>query len=686
MNSLELNKETELTPKENTVEVDAALEQPTVENENVTETADETQQKEVNPTETVDEAEQEEVNPTELADETQQEEVNPTETADETSPEEVKEVVHPPEKEQVQVQEEKTETSVSAVEEKKNYGALERAELIELLKALIDKEVKEVKDDVEQIKQWFYKKLKAEIEEQKKLFVESGGEEADFKSIKDELEEVLKSLLADFKAKKAALSARIEQEKENNLLQKQHILKQMKALTETTNDVSSCIGEFKDLQQKWKTIGAVPSAHTTDLWKQYNQLQEKFWDLIKINNELREYDFKKNLELKIALCEAAERLRKEKNIVTAARQIQKLHEEWREIGPVARDIREKIWHRFKEITSEINRKHQTHFTDLRQGEEENLNAKIALCEKLEAFDTSELKSYNAWDRAAEEIKKMQEEWRAIGFAPRKENQALFDRYRKACNEFFDKKTAYYKDAKSEMTENLEKKKALCEQAEALKDSIDWKEASEQLMKLQRQWKEIGHVQKKHSDEIWKRFIAACDYFFEQKNKNVSGQRSEEHGNLKAKQEIITKITNIDVSEPTKAHAILKELIEEFRKIGHVPFREKDKIHKAYRKAVDKLFDALNIDESNRRLESFKGNLDDMINKGEKKVYREREKMFRAYERLKSEIATYENNFGFFTSTSKKANSMLKEMERKIESLKEEAKLIEQKIRLIDDKL
>jgi len=636
MNSLELNKETELTPKENTVETTSILEQqPVVENEISVETAEE-----------------------------------------EIPQEKVKE----------EVQEEKTENSASAVEEKKNYAALERAELIELLKALIDKEVQEAKDEVEQIKQWFYKKLKAENEEQKKLFVESGGVEAEFKSLKDELEEVLKSLLADFKAKKAALSAHIEQEKENNLLQRQNILEQMKALTETTNDVSSHIGEFKDLQQKWKTIGAVPSAHTTDIWKQYNQLQEKFWDLIKINNELREYDFKKNLELKIVLCESAERLREEKNIVAAARQMQKLHEEWREIGPVARDVREKIWHRFKEITSEINRKHQAHFTDLRQDEEENLKAKIALCEKLEAFDTSELKSYNAWDKAAEEIKKMQEEWRTIGFAPRKENQTLFDRYRKACNEFFDKKMAYYKGAKSDMSENLEKKKALCEQAEALKDSTDWKEASEKLIKLQRQWKEIGHVQKKYSDEIWKRFIAACDYFFEQKNKNVSSQRSGEHENLKSKQEIIIKITNIDVSDSAKAHAILKELIEEFRKIGHVPFKEKDKIHKTYREAVDKLFDALNIDEANRRLESFKGNLENMVNKGEKKIYHEREKMVRAYERLKSEIATYENNFGFFTSTSKKANNLLKEMERKIENLKEEAKLIEQKIRLIDDKL
>jgi len=370
----------------------------------------------------------------------------------------------------------------------------------------------------------------------------------------------------------------------------------------------------------------------------------------------------------------------------AARQLQKLHEEWREIGPVARDMREEIWTRFKEATSEINRKHQSHFDVLRQSEEENLAAKIVLCERLEALETSELKSYNAWDKATDDIKKMQEEWRSIGFAPRKENQALFDRYRKACNEFFDEKAAYYKDAKVELSENLEKKKALCEQAEALKDNTDWKETTDRFVKIQREWKEIGMIPRKYSDELWKRFIAACDYFFEQKGKSTSSQRSGELENLKAKQGIIEQINNLDISNPTKAHADLKDLIEKFRNVGHVPFRDKDKIYKTYRLAVDKQFDALNIDANNRRLDSFRNNLEDMSTKGEQKLYYEREKLMRSNDHLKSEIATYENNIGFFSSTSKKADNMLKEMERKIENLREESRLIEQKIKMIEDKL
>ena len=644
MNSLELNKEPEILPEEKTVESTAAVEQPTVENDVLAEEVTETQQ--------------------------------------ETVTDEVKDEVQTPE--QVQVQE--VENEAVSVEEKKNYNAMSREELVEELKTLVHKDINLVRDDVELVKQVFYRKLKTEIDEQKKQFAENAENAgAEFKAAKDDIEENLKSLLSEFKAKKAAQAARIEQEKENNLLQKQHILEQMKALTETTNDVSSCIGEFKDLQQKWKTIGSVPSEKTTELWKQYNLLQEKFWDLIKINNELREYDFKKNYELKLALCEAAERLLGEKDIVSMARQMQKLHEEWREIGPVSREVREEIWKRFKETTGAINKKHQAHFVGLRQKEEENLVAKTALCEKLEAFDVSELKSYNAWDKAVEKVKKIQEEWRKLGFAPRKENQALFDRYRKACDSFFEKKTAFYKESKSEMTENLEKKKALCEEAEALKDSTDWKETTEKLIKIQRRWKEIGQVQRKYSDELWKRFIAACDYFFEQKLKNTSKGRSEEAENLKAKQEIIEKIKNLDVSNASQAHTELKKLMEEYRKIGHVPFKEKDKIFKIYRQEVDKLFDALNIDEANRRLDSFRNNLEDMTAKGEQKLYREREKLIRTYEQLKQQIATYENNIGFFTS-SKKANSMLQEMERKIDGLKEEAKLIEQKVKLIDSKI
>ncbi|NDV47337.1 DUF349 domain-containing protein [Paludibacter sp. 221] len=602
------------------------------------------------------------------------------------------EAVHAPDSEktseeavQEPVQEEKV-VQTDSNKAKSDYNSYDRKELVEALRELLAKEVEDIKEDVELIKQLFYKRQKAEIEAAKKSFIENGGEEADFKPKKDELEGILKTLLGDFRSKKAALQARIEQEKENNLLQKQHILEQMKTLTETTDDVSSHINEFKELQQKWKTIGQVPATMSTELWKQYNLYQEKFWDLIKINNELREYDFKKNLETKTAICEAAERLLGEDDIVVASRQLQKLHEEWREIGPVARDMRESVWNRFKEVTSEINKKHQAYYDGLKKGEEENETLKIAVCEKIEAVDTSELKTYNAWDKATETVMSYQEEWRAIGFAPRKVNQKLFERYRNACDTFFAAKAAFYKAAKAEMTENFEKKKALCEQAEAMKDSTDWKETSDKFVKIQREWKEIGPVQKKYSDELWKRFIAACDYFFEQKGKNVTDQRSVEADNLAKKQEIIAKIEGLDTSNPSEAYNMLKGLMEEFRSVGFVPFKEKDKVYKAYRTAIDAKFDVLNIDASNRRMESFRSNLEDMADKGDRKLYRERDKLVRTYEHLKSEIATYENNIGFFSATSKKADNMLKEMERKIENLKEECKLIEQKIELIDEKL
>ena len=567
------------------------------------------------------------------------------------------------------------------------YASLDRAALVQALREAVNREVQEAKEDVELIKQFFYKKLNQELEEQKKAFLEAeDADEADFKPERDELEATLKSLLSDFKAKKAAYAARMEQERENNLLQKQHILEQMRAIAESADDVAGHINEFKDLQQRWKTIGAVPAPMSTDLWKQYNLVQEKFWDLIKINNELREYDFKKNLEAKILLCEAAEKLAEEADVVAAARQLQKLHEEWREIGPVAREIREEIWNRFKKATSEINKRQQSYFDELHQGEEENLAKKEALCEKLEAINPDELKSYAAWDAASQTVKGLQEEWRTIGFGPRKSNQKVFERYRKACDEFFAKKTDFYKTQKAETLANLDKKRALCEQAEALKDSTDWKATADKLMKLQNEWKQVGPVSRKHSEELWKRFIAACDYFFEQKHQNTSEQRSEELENLKKKKEIIEQIDTLDVTDAGKAHATLKQLIEDFRRVGHVPFKDKDKVYKAYRAAIDKQFDALNIDANNRRLETFRTNLEDMTTKGEQKLYRERDKMVRAYEHLKAEIATYENNMGFFSAKSKKADSILKEMERKIEGLKEECRLLEQKINMIEDKL
>jgi DNA repair exonuclease SbcCD ATPase subunit len=586
-----------------------------------------------------------------------------------------------------------TEVSVAEVAEpaaiiiKTDYSNHSRQQLVDALKLLVDGEIEQIKEDVESIKQLFYKKQKSELEELKKLFVENGGEETEFKAQIDDLESTLKSLLNDYKARKSALIAKLEQEKEQNLLQKQHILEQMKNLVESNDDVSSHITEFKNLQQKWKSIGNVPATVATTLWKQYNIYQEKFWDLIKINNEFREYDFKKNLEAKTLICEAAERLAEVEDVISAFQQLQKFHAEWHELGPVSREHRDEIWNRFKEASSVINKKHQGHFDSIRQIEEENQAVKTALCEKIEAFDYKTLNTYKAWDDATQAILAWQEEWRTLGFAPRKTNQQLFERYRSVCDAFFAAKNEFYKESKNVLNQNLDKKKALCEQAEALKDSTDWKDTTDKLIQLQKEWKMAGPIAKKISDELWKRFITACDYFFELKNKSVSSTKSVEGDNLLKKKELIQKIQSLK-NEGNAAETLttLRAFMAEWNTIGHVPFKEKDKVYKEYREAVDMRFEVLNVDASQRRLDNFKNNLKDISSKGENKLYREREKLVRAYEHLKSEIATYENNIGFFSSASKKGGGLIKEMERKIEALKDESKLIEEKIKLIDQSI
>lgn len=570
-----------------------------------------------------------------------------------------------------------------------DLNTFSREELIAHLRQLLTKEITGIKEEVDSVKQLFYKKLKAENEERKKDFLESGGEEIEYQPIRDGLDEELKSLLGEYRSERAALKAKLEADKEQNLLEKQHILDRMKVLVESNDDVSSFISEFRDLQRKWKTIGHVPPAFTNELWKSYNILQETFWDLVKINKELREYDFKKNLEAKTELCEEAERLAKEEDVLSAFRQLQKLHDDWRETGPVAREYREQIWNRFKAASTIINRKHQGHFDDVRKIEEENLRLKIALCEKIEAFDLTGLNTYKAWDDATKIIFSWQEEWRSIGFAPKKMNYKAFDRYRKACDAFFDAKSEFYKASKGLLNENLEKKKALCEQAEQLKESTDWKETTEILIRLQKEWKAIGPIPKKLSDETWRRFIKACDYFFEQKKKSTGGQRKLELDNLKLKQACIKKINDLDtITDKTTAEILvmLRENIAEWNEIGHVPYREKDKIYKEYRAAIDKMFEKLNVDANQRRLDLFKTNLKDMSTQGGNKLLRERDKLMRVYEHLKSEIATYENNIGFLSSTNKKGSGLIKEMERKIESLKEEAQLVEQKINMIDESM
>jgi len=582
---------------------------------------------------------------------------------------------------------EKLEVSESATDNFEEFKEMTKQELVNRLKELMEEEVDKVKEEVESIKQAFYKRNKVETDNQRAAFLDNGGNEIDFIPMPTELEDEFKTLLNEYKSKKAKITAELEKEKENNLLKKNYIIEQMKQLLENKDDISSNINSFRQLQQEWKNTGPVPVAANTALWKKYNQYQEEFWDLIKINNELREYDFKKNLEGKLKLIEAAEALDKEEDVVTAFRQLQNLHEEWHELGPVAREMRDEIWNRFKEASSVINKKHQEHFDEIRKLEDQNLNAKFALCEKLEAIDTSNFKTYKEWDDATKQVLELQEEWRTIGFAPRKSNQKVFERYRKACDTFFSAKAEFYKEIKSNLNENLEKKTAFCERAEALKDSTDWKVTTDEFIKLQKEWKTIGPVPKKYSDELWKRFISACDYFFDQRNKNINGQKGEEQQNLEKKLQLIEKIKNFKKTDNTsESLAVLRELTAEWNSIGHVPFKEKDKIYKSYRNALDAQFDSLNIDATQRRLESFRNNLKDIESQGDNKLYREREKLVRAYEHMKSEIATYENNIGFLSVSSKKGGGMLQEMERKIDSLKEECRLLEQKINLIDDQM
>ncbi len=582
------------------------------------------------------------------------------------------------------IEDQNTESTPSVVS---NYSTLSNEELIEALKKCLIQEVEEVKNDVESIKQAFYRNHRAEVENQKKLFLENGGVEEDFVPKPNELEETFKSLLKEFRDKKAEHLARVEKEKQDNLLKKQQILEKMKILADAKDDVSTHINEFRALQQEWKSIGQVPPSSLSELFKQYNAYQEAFWDLIKINNELREYDFKKNLEAKIQICEAAEKLMDEPDVVTAFQHLQKLHNEWHEIGPVSRELREEIWQRFKNASTAINKKHQTYFESIRKIEEDNLAAKTALCEKIESIDFSVLKTFSEWEEATKNVLALQDEWRTIGFAPRKLNQKVFERYRHACDAFFSAKAEFFKQVRNSYAENYRKKVELCENAESLKDNTDWKETSEKFIQLQKEWKAIGPVPRKYSDELWKRFISACDYFFDQKKKNTNSLHGEELENLEKKKNLIARINSLKKSDhPNETVATLKALIEEWSTIGHVPFKEKDKVYKDFRAAVDKKYEELNIDWVSRRLETFKNNLKDMNTKGQRKLIHERDKLLHARERLNSEIATYENNLGYFTSTTQKGSKVILELERKIDTLKEESRLIEEKIRLIEDNL
>ena len=578
------------------------------------------------------------------------------------------------------------EASVPTVEttEKAAYAPKQtKEEVIERLSEIDNDACNADKQEIDLLKQTFYKLHKAEQEAARKAFEEQGGKPEEFVPSADPLENKFKEIMSSIKEKRSEMAAEAEREKEDNLAKKLQILDKMKDLIENSDDTGKIYNEFKELQQQWNDIKQVPIGKVNELWKSYQLYTEKFYDMVKLNNEFREYDFKKNLEQKTKLCEAAEKLAAEDDVVSAFHQLQNLHQEFRNIGPVAKELRESIWARFKAASTAINRRHQQHFEELKEKEQNNLDQKTVICEIAEAMEYDTFKTFADWEDKTKEILALQAKWKTIGYAPQKMNVKIFERFRAACDEFFKRKAAFYKDIKNSMAENLEKKKALCEKAEALKDSTDWKATADILTKLQKEWKTIGPVSKKHSDAVWKRFIGACDHFFAQKNKANSSQRSVESDNMAKKENIISQLHEIEKTgnEDESVADKIRGLIKEWNGIGHVPFKEKDRLYNDFHSTVDRLFAKLNITASEKKLSSFKSNLSSGNN-----LYRDREKLVRTYEGLKNDIQTYENNLGFLTSASKKGNSLVQDIQRKIERLKGDMELVTKKIAAIDEKL
>ena len=578
-----------------------------------------------------------------------------------------------------------SETQKVSEESLTNYAAMDKKQLVEVLQNLAQQPVNEVKEDVVRVRVAFAAIRKEELAKEKETFIAKGNEEAAFAPAADELEEQFKSLYAEIKEKRAAYNAAQDALKAENLAKKREIISKINEIAEDADNVNRQYSTVQQLQQDFKAIGEVPSENDTEVWKSYQVAVERFYDLLKMNKELRDYDFKKNLEQKQALCAEAEALDEEADIVDAFKKLQQLHTSWREIGPVSKEIREELWTRFKNASAVINKKYQSFFEERKANEKKNAEGKEALCVKIEAISTDNLKTYAAWDEATKAIIGLQEEWKKLGFASRKVNTELFARFRKSCDEFFAKKAEFFKRMKDELAANLAKKIELCEKAEALKDSTEWKKTTDALIALQKEWKTVGPVVKKHSDAVWKRFIAACDAFFEEKKKQNVNVHSVEHENLKQKKDIIAQINSILENKETEdAPNKVRELMKKWQEVGHVPYKEKDKVYAEYKAAIDKAFEQLDMKAKKARMANFANSINQMSDTG--KVYHERERLVRAYEMKSQELKTYENNLGFFNAQSKSGNSLVKEMERKIANIKEEIAMLEQKIKLIDEKI
>lgn len=563
---------------------------------------------------------------------------------------------------------------------RKQYAT--KKEVVERVKELAHGEDIPQKEEVDYLKTVFYKLHTAEREATLKAFIEGGGDPETYQITPDEDEEVFKAEMGLIRERRAQYLKEQELEKEANLQRKLEIIEKIKAMLTTPEEANQSYQDFKALQQEWKEIKNVPAANASELWRNYQLYVEQFYDLLKLNNEAREYDFKKNLETKTKLCEAAETLAELDDCISAFRQLQELHTKYRETGPVAKEFREEIWQRFKAASTIINKRHQQHFEELRAREEENLQKKTELCEKIEAINTREMKGSADWDNATKEIIAIQAEWKNIGFAPQKMNVKIFERFRASCDSFFARKTEYFRDLKQGYKENAEKKRALIARANELKDSTDWKNTANLFLELQKEWKTIGPVPKKQGDQLWEEFLAACNTFFEARKAATSGQRNEEHANLSQKKALIAQLQALIENPVENLQEEVQKIVEQYGKIGHVPYKEKDKLYEAYHAALDKLYKELNVNVAKRRLDNFKSRIKNVADQGGT-LDSERARLMRQYETVKQEVKTYENNLGFLNASSKKGNSLIDEMNRKMQKLKDELALLKEKIKAID---
>ena len=566
-------------------------------------------------------------------------------------------------------------------EQKKVYKT--KKEVVDRIKEIAHSDDNPQKDEVDYLKTIFYKMHFAEREAALKAYIDGGGNPDTYQVRPDEEEETFKAEMSLIKEKRAKIFLEQEQEKQENLKKKLDIIEKIKSMITSPDEANKAYQEFKKLQQEWKEIKAVPAEKANELWRNYQLYVEQFYDLLKLNNEAREYDFRKNLEIKERLCEAAEKLGEEEDVVSAAQQLQELHQEYRETGPVAKDLRESLWARFKAASTVVNKRHQQHFEKMRAMEEENLTKKTALCERIEEIVKVMPANANEWEQQTKEIIALQAEWKTIGFAPQKMNVKIFERFRATCDNFFERKAEFFKKMKQQYAENIDKRKALIEKAKSLQDSTEWRATADKLIALQKEWKSVGTVPKKQGDRLWNEFLAACNHFFEARNHATSGTRNEERANLEKKRGIIAQLKELLEEAAEGVQEKVKELTEQYNAVGHVPFKEKDKLYKEYHDVLDMIYKKLNINMSKRRLDKFKNNLKNVAEKGVDALDNERARLMRRYENLKQEIQTYENNLGFLNASSKKGNSLIDEMNRKVQKLKDDMNLVREKIKAID---